>query len=462
MKGLTRRRFLSIAAAGGGTLLLPPIGARETANAAARDPHFFLLIVLNGGADPAYMFDARPLAMTRAGRIQNYLGQEPIPWRGRNGIATLASPLVKPLLPFRDWFSVLNGVYMTPGFDGHQQNMNFLFAGNPFGGESFIPHLNLAETGRAPASLDAVSPSDALPVNVDNHSAVVSVNPWAAGVLAGKLRDIEPAQSGAPSASPLADFVRARVAANAEGPGRFAAGSRLMLGGLDGAPTVHRQLARLTPPDPRRDPELQAVDLIAQCFRQSIARSAIYVLPEFFDVHSAEQAKAQPKLFASAIEQLAEVIEGLDERPYDSTRSMIDVTTIMVASEFGRTMRISGSPIGATGTNHNPLSNSILLGGKGIRGGLVVGASDLATERAQPSGAHRVMDPVLEKTMGTPFDFAALRPISELPDEFDIEDHLTIGSVINTVYSLFDVPERRYRSLGRNLPAAPVLRGLLG
>lgn len=63
--------------------------------------------------------------------------------------------------------------------------------------------------------------------------------------------------------------------------------------------------------------------------------------------------------------------------------------------------------------------------------------------------------------MGTPFDFAAMRPISELPDHFEIEDHLTIASVINTIYDLFGVPESRYRSLGRNLPVAPVLHGLL-
>jgi uncharacterized protein (DUF1501 family) len=457
---VSRRKILSYAALGGGTLLLPPLAPRE-AKAAHEDPHFFLLIVLNGGADPAYMFDARPLSMTRAGRIQNYLGQEPFPWRGYNGITTLASPLVKPLIPFRDWFSVLNGVYMTPGFDGHLQNMNFLFAGNPFGGESFIPHLNLAENGQAPASLDAVSPSDALPVNVDNHSAVVSLNPWAAAALAAKLKQLRPVQAGKPVGDPLAEFMRARVRANAEGPGRFAAGAQRMLSGLDGAPAVHRQLAKLVPPHLEADPEQQAVDLIAQCFRQSIARAAIYVLPEFFDVHSAEQAKAQPKLFTTAIARLAEVLEALDETPFDKHRSMIDVTTVMVASEFGRTMRIAESPVHATGTNHNSLSNSVLLGGKGIKGGLVIGASDLASERAQASGAHRAMDPALEKVMGTPFDFAALRPISELPDVFEIEDHLTIGSVINTVYALFNVSQSRYRALGRNLPVAPVLHGLL-
>lgn len=452
---ISRRRLLSYAAAGGGTLLLPSMGAREAA--AAADPHFFLMIVLNGGADPAYMFDARPLSMTRAGRIQNYLGKEPFPYRGRNGIATLASTLVEPLLPFRDWFSVLNGVYMTPGFDGHLQNMNFLFAGNPFGGESFVPHLNLAETGRERASLDAVSPSDALPVNVDNHSAVVSLNPWAAAGLATSLKQLRPIQAG----DPLAEFMRGRVKVNAGGAGRFAAGAQRMLAGLDGAPAVQRQLAKLVPPHPEAEPENQAVDLIAQCFRQSIARSAIYLLPEFFDVHSAEQAKAQPKLFAAAIARLREIFEALDETPFDAHRSMIDVTTVMVASEFGRTMRSADAPVHATGTNHNSLSNSVLLGGKGVRGGLVIGASDLANERAQPSGAHRAMDPALEKAMGTPFDFASMHPIPELPDHFEIEDHLTIGSVINTVYALFGVPESRYRSLGRNLPVAPVLHGLL-
>ena len=345
MRTPSRRQILKYAALAGGTLLLPRLGAGEAA-AVAEEPHFFLLLVLNGGADPAYMFDARPLAMTAAGRIQNYLGQEPFPWRGDNGVTTLASPLVKPLLPFRDWFSVLNGVYMTPGFDGHLQNMNFLFAGNPFGGESFIPHLNLAETGRAPASLDAVSPSDALPVNVDNHSAVVSLNPWAAAALAAKLKQLKPVQAGGPVGDPLAGFIRGRVLANAEGPGRFAAGAQRMLGGLDGAADVHKKLAKLVPPHLEAEPELQAVDLIAQCFRQKIARAAIYVLPEFFDVHAAEQAKTQPKLFSTAIARLAEILEGLDETPFDAHRSMIDVTTVMIASEFGRTMRHPEAPIG--------------------------------------------------------------------------------------------------------------------
>jgi uncharacterized protein (DUF1501 family) len=452
----SRRQILKYAALGGGTLLLPRFEGGATGSGSA-EPHFFLLLFLNGGADSAYTFDARPLSMTAAGKIQNYLGAEPIPWRGRNGVGALATSLVKPLVPFRDRFSVLNGVLMAPGFDGHQQNANFLFTGSPFGGDSFVPHFNLAETGRPRASLDAISPSDPLPLNVENHSSVVSLRPQAMGVLADTLRDRAPS----PSADRLAAFMRGRLIANAEGPGRFATGTSLMLSGLDGAPDVQRKLVQLTAPKRGTSAEQQAVAMIGECFRLSIARSAIYVLPEFFDVHAEDLAKTQPKLFAEAIGKIAVVLRGLVETPYDAKRSLLDVTTVMVATEFGRTMRSADMPIDQTGTNHNPLASTILLAGKGIRGGLVVGASDLPDEKAAPSKAHLALDPDLEKAMGLPFDFATLRPRADAPEPFDLNDYLTAASVVNTLYALFGVDKSRHRSPGRNLPVAPVLRGLM-
>jgi hypothetical protein len=77
------------------------------------------------------------------------------------------------------------------------------------------------------------------------------------------------------------------------------------------------------------------------------------------------------------------------------------------------------------------------------------------------SQAHRALDPELEKAMGRPFDFRAMQPRPDLPGAFSLVDHLTIGSVVNTLYALFGVPPARHRLLGRNLPTAPVLQGLL-
>jgi hypothetical protein len=48
-----------------------------------------------------------------------------------------------------------------------------------------------------------------------------------------------------------------------------------------------------------------------------------------------------------------------------------------------------------------------------------------------------------------------------LPAAFDIKDYLTIGSVVNTIYTLFGVPKEHYRVLRRELPRAQVLNGLL-
>lgn len=456
MSGLSRRTLLTFGALGAGTLMMP--GMRPSlANTAAEDPHYFLLIMLGGGADASYVYDARPLSMTAAGRIQNYVGKEPTVVQGRNGTSCRASQLVQPLARLRDRFSVLNGVFMTPSFDGHLQNVNFLMTGEAFGGESFVPHLNGGGGGRSPTLLDAIAPTHQLLSNLTNNANVVSLRPQSVGSLAEQLRNVAPAQAG----DELMDFVRGRLAVNAEGSGRLATGAGAMLSSLALTGKMHNRLAQLQRPDPAWSAEDQSVSLMSQCFRLGIARSALYLLPEDFDVHSPELARRQPRMFATAMERLVTLFDGLIETPYDSKRSLLDVTTVMVASEFSRTLRSPDAPIDKTGTNHNPFCNTVLLGGKGVRPGMVIGASDLADERAVPSPAHLSLDPRLEKAMGRPFDFKTLQPRNDSPQSFDVRDYLTIGSVVNTVYSLFDVPQARWRTVGRDLPKAPALQGLL-
>jgi hypothetical protein len=452
----SRRSFVKLSVTALGTLLLPAAEALPAATPAS-EPHFFLLIVLDGGADPSYMFDARPLAMTEAGIIQNYLGEEPAPWIGRNGVRTLATRLVSPLAPYRDRFSVLNGVYMTPSFDGHLQNMNFLLSGNPFGGASFVPHLNAPDSEQAPQSLDAILLTEPPSANLTNHAKVVHLLPKSLAQLAARLRQTAMPEAG----DAMLGFVRERMQAAAEGNGRMAQGARLMLSGLERARELHGKLSRIKVPSRDLGPEQQSVALLAECFRLALARSAILVLREPFDVHAADQAKQQPKLFASAIGKISDILKGLAETSFDAQRSMLDVTTFMVASEFGRTLRARGMHIDNTGTHHNQLGNSILIGGKGIVGGLVLGATDFAEASEQLSGAHRALDPYLEKAMGRPFDVSTLRSRPDLPESFEISNYLTIGSVVNSLYALFGVPKAHYRPLARNLAAAPVLEGLL-
>jgi hypothetical protein len=452
-----RRDFLKLSATGAGVFLLPRMSWLQAATP-SKEPHFFLQIVLNAGADCSYLFDARPLAMTAAGKIQNYSGVEPTLWTGTNGGACLAGLATAPLTKFRDRFSILNGVVMDTDFDGHTQNMNYLFTGNPFGGESFIPHLNLSESGFESAPFDGIQNGN-LNANLANLAGIIPLEPESAGALGKQLGGLAPAAAGS---SEAIDFIRSRYSAGAKSTGIFSTGSQQMLNGLDNSVSVQKKILQLAPPNPKATPDEAFVELACDSFRRGLSRSAVWIFPEGFDTHAPQDAKKQPKLFSSTAERLALIFQKLVDTPYDSTRSVLDVTTVMVASEFSRTMKNQGSDVADTGTNHNPLNNSILLGGKGIRSGYVVGASDFASAEETLSGAHLALDQKSIHMMGRPFDFRTLHSRSDSPKSFNIEDYLTVGSVINSIYSIFGLPESRYRTYSRSKPRIiPPLPGLL-
>ena len=125
-------------------------------------------------------------------------------------------------------------------------------------------------------------------------------------------------------------------------------------------------------------------------------------------------------------------------------------------------MRQEDKPIDDTGTDHNPLANTFIVGGKGVKGGQVIGASDFATADETLSGAHLELDPARVKMMGRPFDFASsLSLLSVKPSNFQLSDYLTVNSVTNTLLEILGVPSQYHLDLARNLPKAPVIAGLI-
>ena len=103
-----------------------------------------------------------------------------------------------------------------------------------------------------------------------------------------------------------------------------------------------------------------------------------------------------------------------------------------------------GKGIANTGTDHNPQANSVILAGKGIIGDQVVGATDLDDlgadgHFAKVSGAHNIIDAVLLKKMGKPFDFERGVPSSDLPSSYEFANYITSASVVNTLLSTFSV-----------------------
>jgi hypothetical protein len=198
-------------------------------------------------------------------------------------------------------------------------------------------------------------------------------------------------------------------------------------------------------------------------FRLGIARGTMFAIAndQQIDNHAPQSARTQAPTYTEVCNRIARVFRFLASTPYDGAQSLLDVTTVVIGSEFGRTMRQLGQPITDTGTDHNPLSNTILVGGSGIKTGLVIGASDFQSATEALSGAHDALDPARVKAMGRPFDFASGQPRTDLPGEFSPKDYLQVASVVNTVYSLFDVPQDKWRLVERNGDVAPLLSTLI-
>ncbi|MGQ0506026.1 MAG: DUF1501 domain-containing protein [Myxococcaceae bacterium] len=459
MMHFNRRFMLKSLAAGLSALTLP---SRAKAEGAA--PHFFLQLVVSGGMDQTYLFDARPWAMTQAGLLQNYLKTEPTVWNGTNDVSTLAASTTGALRPYAADLAIVNGVIMSSSFDGHDQNMNVLFTGNPFGGTSFLTQLN------QDAPLDYLRQAF-LFADLDD-SRFVQVDPSGARELSERLK------ARGVSGSRATSFLQTRYDKSGGGLGRLSAGARSLLDAAKESARLEAALRKVTLAPPAPDPNsmpgsppaagatgmVPQLEVVAEYFRHSIVRSALLEIRSaggLVDTHDAESAKAQPQLYASVAESIAQVLKYLKETPYDAASSLLDVTTVMVSSEFGRTMRQENLPIDATGTDHNPLCNSLMLAGKGVRGGTVSGGSDQQQAGEALSGAHLALDAKKLKMMGRPVDFVSGRPTAAQPAAYDPAQYLTIASVVNTVYSLFGVDASKYMELGRNLPKAPVLQALL-
>jgi uncharacterized protein (DUF1501 family) len=444
-RGLSRRIFLGSAAAALGVLALP----RAVRGEKSDDPHFFLQVVIEGGMDPTYLFDARPLEMTAAGLQHNYLGQEPTEWVGENGGRTLIAAPAEVVRPFQADVALVNGVIMSNLFDGHTQNMNILLTGNPFGGSSFISRFNVAK------------PVDYL--RIGDVEADVTDGRFAP-LTPATARELQASLQGAAQDESAADaYLNARYAKAAGGTGRFSAGSQALRDALSQSRVLTERMRTLELPSSSDDEMLQTLGLIKEYFRSGMVQSALINLTRSrgFDAHDPATAKAQVSLYPSVGEDIVKILSYLKTTAFDQKRSLFDVTTVMFASEFGRTMRHAGRPIDDTGTDHNPLANSVLLAGKGIRGGVVVGGTDFQSSSETLSSAHLALDPSKLKVMGRPVDFATGRVTAEAPVEYQPQSYLTIASLVNALYELLGVDKEHYWQAARNEGTAPVLAAIL-
>ncbi|MBX9769097.1 MAG: DUF1501 domain-containing protein [Bdellovibrionales bacterium] len=454
MIGISRRDLLKTGLSlGSGVFLCPGLLGRAYA-AKTEDPHFFLLALLPGGFDPTYMFDSRPLDQAQPEGQHNYQTEAATLLTGSNGQSAWMGSASKGLQDLFPYFSIVNGVMMSAQFDGHSQNLNTLLTGNPFGGEFFAPEVSKRK------SVGSLANSYLSGSQFANGGKVVVLGSNAISKVAAHLKTSPEIRDQDPELG----FLSERLTELGGGRGLFSKGASAMKAGLESSMALADTLRAI--PEGSVDPNKPFdafVETLLAFYKKGITGSGVIDIVGTIqiDTHDTGSAKAQPASYRQIADRIRTVIQKLRTTPYDSQRSFYDVTTFMVASEFSRTRRQKDRVIADTGTDHNNISNSILLGGKSIKGGMVLGASDFATLNETVSGAHKTLDPDFLKVMGRPFDFTQMRPRADLPGQFLATDYITTGSVANTIYELFQVEKRKYWSVLRNGQTDPVLSALI-
>lgn len=435
--------------------------ARSAPSSSPEDQHFFLYINIPGGLDASYLFDARPLAMTGDKLIANYHGKDPILYRGTNGETTLRTSLTDPLMKFQDRFSVINGVVMSPNLVGHDQLMNVLLTGNPFGGDSFFPWTN-----KSGLPLDFITSGPIPLVQLNNIQGSMQLSPKACKDLGAKIQKIASNQS-------MIGQIQNRAELIGKGKTSLAASSRRMGSSVNSLGDLAGKLAQMTlnPSDMSSisDPRErfvksieQDITMLSESMRVGLTNAGVLLMFDNIDTHNAKAASELPLKIAMFSEAIAAVFTHLESVQMPSGRSMLDHTTFLIGTEFSRTMRQPGAPIDQTGTDHNALTNTLIVGGKGVRGGQVIGQSDFQSSTETLSPAHLSADPSKLSIMGRPFDFETNRSITGvLPQSFEVTQYIGASNVTNTIQDILGIPKERRFTYGRNLPVAGSIKTLI-
>ena len=257
---------------------------------------------LNGGFDPAYLFDPRPRQFTANGHITNYfpVGEEHFTWPGSNGegIATAAA---RPLLPWKDRFTVLKGVHMSPGFDGHLENFRYLLSGHPFGGELFVSQSS------SKASLNFIHEAMLLD-GITNQNQGLQLSP---GMLRS-LAKVSQKQKQNIGSFPGRQLAQSRLQYWSEKSGAFAQGSGSVLTALRGSATIQSRIAKVAIPESLPDTE-QRWQMITEAFSHGLTDRCLINLANNLDVHDAASCAAMPGRARQIAEVIANLLEHLDK-----------------------------------------------------------------------------------------------------------------------------------------------------
>ena len=394
MGEFTRRTFLKSVGLGAGAFVLSSklVPRRGTAADQSRN---FIFCYFSGGWDTLLCLDPRdPATFTddRADETRIELGWSKIPATFPRAILQPAGsniafgPAVGPFSQHFDKSCVVRGISMDTVT--HEVGRRYFITGKTPRGltatGSSMPTRIVAQQG-------ARAPVPNLVARVESYNDGLA--PFATGLAINSVTDLQLAltdggQAPRDAARRRLDEYRAGYAACDPALHDQKGMLSLILETQKGARTLvtggYDQRFRFTN---ATDPEMMALraryaitnNLISsgaqaamafQALKYGIAQSVSIALAEGLDTHDSSWEDDHPNTLLAAFTALAQLVTDLAAEPHPMGGSLLDRTTILCFSEFGRTALIN-----SRGGRDHSLSSSCLLVGAGVPHNKVIGAS---------------------------------------------------------------------------------------
>jgi len=391
----TRRGFLSRAALAGGALVLPSgllttVGGCQPATGRRTD-HYFIFYLMVGGWDLMFVTDP---PSQKEGFWIPYEEDEVV----SAGDVRLG-PAMKPLLPFASRMGILKGIHCD-SLNHPQSRFRMVTGQFKPPGDVVAPSIqtliaqktgqayelpNLSSDQLRPATFRGTVPDLRLePVRVSSIDQLEGLTRIRGGVGTYR-RDIEEALSEkdrltverwktasssslAPSFADFADLERNLAQSDYHQRVRRATSVKEAAEvAVNGGNRVDRQIR-----------------LAVEAVRQDLA-PVVTVGTGEFDSHTRSEYASHPAAVIRGLQAVADIAKGLAASDAGDGRSLLDMTTIVVTSEFSRAP--SKNELGG---KHHWSTNSMLMIGKGVRPG--------------PAGEPRVFGAVDENLMALPIN----------------------------------------------------------
>ena len=367
---MTRRSVLQLGLSAAALLAVPPM--RWVAKADPTNPHFLVMLFSDGGWDPTQTLDVHdPLDMTDGIDVdvpEVISGLPPSQIATAGGITYMSNPLTRPAVDtfFQTWAArscIVNGINTRS--TSHDQSRQLVLTGS----------LDPTRADFAVIAAHKNGPDMPLPHLLLSGQSFGGQFAGLSGRLGGQMSQAiayNRLDGGALAVSALGEayveqaleWERLHAAA---APPNAVSGKLPAFHDANGRADKLTRLAGALNLNTNNGANL-AVSL-ANAFRSGLTTSVSVNPFGGFDTHADNTQQNQE--WDQVFTYLNALVTGLSQQAGIVAPTLLDETTIVVCSEFGRTPELNGD----NGKDHHPFTSMILIG-KNVRGGTTVGLTD--------------------------------------------------------------------------------------